>query len=41
MASSSSTDYYSVEAIAAEETLVPARLLHGCTGVGTVIDPSR
>lgn len=33
-------DYYSVPAILAEETLVPVRLVHGCTGVGTVIDPS-
>ena len=35
-----SEDYYSVNAILAEETLVPARLIHGCSGVGTVIDPS-
>lgn len=25
-------DYYSVDAILAEETTVPARLVHGCTG---------
>lgn len=35
-----SGDYYDVSAILAEETYVPARLVHGCTGVGTVIDPS-
>ncbi|PSC75387.1 putative DNA replication complex GINS PSF3 [Micractinium conductrix] len=33
-------DYYSVDAIAAEETYVPVRLVHGVTGVGTVIDAS-
>ena len=33
-------DYYSVDAILAEETYVPVRLTHGCTGVGTVIDAS-
>jgi len=25
-------DYYSLEAILAEETYVPVRLVHGCTG---------
>ncbi|KAL6767410.1 DNA replication complex GINS protein PSF3 [Auxenochlorella protothecoides] len=32
--------YYSPLAISAEETLVRVRLEHGCTGVGSVIDPS-
>ena len=27
-----SGDYYDVSAILAEETYVPARLVHGCTG---------
>lgn len=26
------SDYYSVQAIMAEETHIPARLVHGCTG---------
>lgn len=26
------SEYYSVDAILAEETYVPARLVHGCTG---------
>lgn len=34
------SSYYSIDAICAEETLVPAHLTHGCTGVGTIIDPS-
>ncbi|EFN54484.1 hypothetical protein CHLNCDRAFT_59701 [Chlorella variabilis] len=34
------SDYYRVDAMMAEETYVPVRLVHGCTGVGTVIDPS-
>lgn len=29
---SAGADYYSVDAILAEETVVPARLVHGCTG---------
>ncbi len=29
-----SGDYYDVSAILAEETYVPARLVHGCTGAG-------
>jgi GINS complex subunit 3 len=33
-------DYYSIDEIVAEETTAPCRLIHGCTGVGTVIDPS-
>jgi GINS complex subunit 3 len=33
-------NYYSIEAICAEETLVPAILPHGCTGVGAIIDQS-
>lgn len=32
------SDYYLLDAILAEETHVPTRLVHGCTGVGTVID---
>lgn len=35
-----SQSYHSPLAIAAEETLVRVRLEHGCTGVGSVIDPS-
>lgn len=34
------SDYYSVSSLLAEETYVPVRLVHGCTGVGCIIDPS-
>lgn len=32
--------YYDMHALTAESTMVPVDLLHGCTGVGCVIDPS-
>lgn len=28
------SDYYSVSSLLAEETYVPVRLVHGCTGEG-------
>ena len=31
-AAAAAADYYSVDAILAEETFVPVRLVHGCTG---------
>ena len=33
-------DYYDVDSILADEVMVPCALVHGCTGVGQVIDPS-
>ena len=32
-------DYYDIDSILSEETMVPCELRHGCTGVGTVLDP--
>lgn len=33
-------NYYSLDSVCSQETFIPAVLLHGCSGVGTVIDPS-
>jgi GINS complex subunit 3 len=33
-------DYYNIDSIMADEVMVPCTLSYGCTGVGTVIDPS-
>lgn len=33
-------DYYDIDSIMADEVVVPSALFYGCTGVGTVIDPS-
>lgn len=33
-------DYYDLDSILADEAMVPCTLSYGCTGVGTVIDPS-
>jgi GINS complex subunit 3 len=32
-------DYYDIDSILSEENTVPCELRHGCTGVGTVLDP--
>lgn len=33
-------DYYDVNSILADETMVPATFLHGCSGIGQILDPS-
>ena len=33
-------DYYNIDSIMADEVMVPCALSYGCTGVGTVVDPS-
>ena len=32
-------DYYDIDSILSEENMVPCELRHGCTGLGTVLDP--
>ena len=32
-------DYYDIDSILSEENMVPCELRHGCTGVGSVLDP--